>query len=131
MKSPTVRTIFVTFGLVMLAMPALAAERRPYDPSAFANARAAGFPVLVDISAPWCVACAVQNAAIVRNLLRPEFTRFQIFDVDFDHQKDVVRQFNATNPSTLIIFKGSRETARVIGGTDTDLIGAMMQRAIP
>ena len=109
---------------------ATAAERFPYRADRFARAQAEGKPVLIDITASWCPVCRVQNAVITRDLFKPEFARYAIFDVDFDSQKDVVRQFDATTQSTLIIFRGKKETARLVGGTDPALIEAMMHRGI-
>lgn len=109
---------------------AVAAERFPYRADRFSKAQAEGKPVLIDITASWCPVCRVQNAVITRDLFKPEFAGYTIFDVDFDNQKDVVRQFGATTQSTLIVFKGKKEAARLVGGTDPDLIEAMMHRGI-
>lgn len=111
-----------------LAGPAAAADRFPYRTALFARAQAEGKPILIDITASWCPVCKVQNAVITRDLFKPEFAGYVVFDVDFDSQKDVVRQLGATSQSTLIIFKGKRETARLVGGTDPGLIEAMMRR---
>lgn len=110
--------------------PAAAAERYPYSQTRFAKAQAEGKPILVHITASWCAVCKVQDSAIERDLFKPEFAKAVLFDVDFDSQKDAVRSFNASQQSTLIVFKGKKETARLIGGTGPNLIEAMMHRAI-
>jgi len=60
----------------------------------------------------------------------PKFKDLKVFDVDFDSQKDVVRNFKATMQSTLITFKGDHETARSVGDTNPDSIGALLEKAI-
>lgn len=109
---------------------ATAAERFQFRTDRFEQAQAAGRPILIDITASWCPVCKVQNAAIVHDLFKPEFAHYVVFDVDFDSQKDVVRQLGATTQSTLIIFKGTKATARLVGVTDPDVIEAMMHRGI-
>lgn len=126
------------FGIVLLLAliggivtgPAAAAERFRYSPAQFAKAQAEGKPILVHVTAAWCVVCKVQDSVIERDLLKPEFAKAVLFDVDFDSQKDVLKRFNISDVSTLIVFKGATETARLIGGTDPGLIEAMMHRAV-
>ncbi|MBI3676977.1 MAG: thioredoxin family protein [Proteobacteria bacterium] len=115
-------------GGMTLVGSAVAAERYAYDAARFAKAQSDGEPILVDITASWCPTCKAQNAIIERELLKPEFARFVVFDVDFDDRKDIVRRFGASTQSTLIVFKGEKETARLIGGTDSGVVEAMMRR---
>ncbi len=60
----------------------------------------------------------------------PRFKDLKVFDVDFDSQKDVVRNFTATKQSTLIAFKGHHETARSVGDTNQDSVKALLEKAI-
>lgn len=48
---------------------------------------------------------------------KPENADLIIFRVDFDNQKDVVRQFRAQRQSTLIAYRGREETGRNVGVT--------------
>lgn len=114
---------------IISAGAAFASERMAYSPERFSQAQSVGGPVLVDIAASWCPVCKVQSDVIRQALTEPAFSHFVVFEVDFDSQKDAVRQFGATMQSTLIIFKGKTEVARVIGATDSDIIKAMMHRA--
>lgn len=126
------------FGLILslaliggtLGVPADAAERYAYSEAQFAKARAEGKPILVHVTASWCTVCMVQDSLIERDLFTPEFAKIVLFDVDFDSQKDVLRQFNVSSVSTLIVFKNGKETARLIGGTHPDVIEAAMRRAL-
>ena len=49
--------------------------------------------------------------------------------VDFDSQKDAVRRFGAPMQSTLIAFKGGRETGRSVGDTNPQSIAALLAKA--
>lgn len=56
--------------LAIAALPvrpgfALAAERVPFDRAAFEAALKAGQPVLVDVSATWCITCKQQHATLI------------------------------------------------------------------
>ena len=38
--------------------------------------------------------------------------------------------FDAQRQSTLIVFKGTQETARSVGSTDAEAIGALLSKAL-
>ena len=122
------RNIFPTV-VIMLCVAAYAAragEPQPYDPQAFAIAQAAGKPILVDVHASWCPICAKQRPILASLERTPELSDLVVFDVDFDSQKDIVRQFGAQQQSTLIVFKGKSERGRSIGETDPSAINALL-----
>ena len=96
---------------------AAAAERQPFDQAAFEAAQAAGKPILVEVSAPWCPTCKAQAPILAR--LRSE-AKF----------KDLLRKFNVQTQSTLIVFKGKQETGRSTGVTDAAAIEALLAKSI-
>lgn len=49
--------------------------------------------------------------------------------VDYDRQKDLMKQFGARDRSTLIVFKGAKETGRLYGDTDPKAIRALLDKA--
>jgi thioredoxin 1 len=53
-----------------------------------------------------------------------------VIHVDFDAQKDAVRKFGAQMQSTLIVFKGGKETGRSVGDTNPDSIAALLDKAV-
>jgi len=102
----------------------------PFTQQAFDAARAAGKPVLVDITASWCPTCKAQRPIIERLSADPRFAGLVVLEVDFDSQKDVVRAFKARAQSTLIVFRGTAETGRSVGDTDPAAIEALLATAI-
>jgi thiol-disulfide isomerase/thioredoxin len=126
------RALALVLSLPLAIVPfiASAAEVVPYTPGAFAAAQKAGDPILVEITASWCPTCKAQKPILSKFESDPKFKDLKVFDVDFDSQKDVVRSFKATMQSTLITFKGDRETARSVGDTNQDSIGALLEKAI-
>ena len=109
---------------------AQAAQRVPWNQSAFASAQAAGKSVIVDVTAPWCPTCAKQKPTIQALENDPKFAQAIVFEVDFDSQKEVLRQLRVSHQSTLIAFKGRTETARATGITDPAEIRALFERSL-
>ena len=53
-----------------------------------------------------------------------------MFDVDFDSRKDVLKRFGVTRQSTLITFKGEKETGRSVGDTQPERIERAVEKAV-
>jgi thioredoxin 1 len=113
-----------------LAPVALAMDKKPYDQKAFDAAQAAGKPILVEVSAPWCPICKAQAPILSRLRGEPRFKDLVSFDIDFDSQKDLLKKLNVQKQSTLIVFKGKQETGRSTGDTNTGSIEALLAKSI-
>jgi thioredoxin 1 len=109
---------------------ASAMDKKPFDQKAFEAAQAAGKPILVEVSAPWCPICKAQAPILSRLRSDPRFTNLVSFDIDFDTQKDLLRKFNVQKQSTLIVFKGKQETGRSTGDTNAGSIEALLGKSI-
>jgi hypothetical protein len=52
------------------------------------------------------------------------------FNIDFDTQKDLLRQFKVRVQSTMIAFKGKQEVGRSSGDTNSDSIERLLEKSI-
>ncbi|CAN2533202.1 hypothetical+protein [Methylocapsa aurea] len=126
----SIRFTAALFSAVLLATPLFAAEKHAFTPQAFEAAQAAGKPILVEIHAPWCPTCKAQQPILEKLGKDHKFDALQVFEVDFDSQKDALRSFRATTQSTLIVFKGKSETGRSVGDTGAASIAALLDKAL-
>jgi thioredoxin len=130
----TSKKLILTCLLVVTAAcwtaASFAAERKPFEESAFAAAQAAGKSILVDVSAPWCPTCRAQKPIIQSLAAQPEYKDLTVFDVDFDTQKPALRALNVQQQSTLIVFKGNTEEGRSVGSTNAGAINDLMKKAL-
>ncbi|CAA2158178.1 Thioredoxin [Methylobacterium brachiatum] len=117
-------------ALTACLTPAEAAEATPFSAAAFEAAQKGGKPILVAVSAPWCPICKTQKPILAKLAAEPRFKELQIFDIDFDNQKDLLRRFNARMQSTLIVFKGAAETGRSVGETQPEWIEGLLEKAL-
>lgn len=113
---------------MLVAVNASAGTKRDFTEDAFAQALASGKPLIIAVHADWCPTCSAQKP-ILERLLTEKFADMTEFTVDFDHQKDVVRRFDARMQSTLIVFKGGKEVGRSVGDTNAASIEALLRRA--
>ena len=124
------RRFFLAGSAVLAAGPALAAAPAPFDQAAFEAAQAAGKPILVHITAPWCPICKAQKPILGRIGEEPKFKDIAIFSIDFDSQRDLVRKFDARSQSTLIAFKGKTEVGRSVGETQPEWIESFVEKVL-
>jgi thiol-disulfide isomerase/thioredoxin len=115
---------------LLAALPASAAEWKPFDAAAFAQAQKDGKPILVDIFAAWCPVCRAQNPILTQLTREPKYNDLVVFKIDFDTQKDAVRAVKATSQSTLIAYQGEKETDRSVGDTNPASIEALLDKTL-
>jgi thiol-disulfide isomerase/thioredoxin len=120
----------VVLGLMIGGTAARAAEVSTFTEAEFAAAQAAGRPILVAIQAPWCPTCAAQRPILQQIEAEGDYSNLRVLLVDFDTQKDVVRQMHATMQSTLVVFHGDKEVARSVGDTNAKSIEATVRRSL-
>ena len=115
-----------------LAAAPLASAMSPqtFDQKAFAAAQAAGKPILLHVTAPWCPTCKAQKPILSKLEGTAKFKELVAFDIDFDTSKTLLRQLHVAQQSTLIVYKGKQETGRSTGDTDAGAIEALLSKAI-
>ena len=120
----------VALAGALFAWPVFAAETIPYTPAAFDAAQKEGKSILVEIHATWCPTCKAQAPILAELEKDAKFQNLLVLHVDFDSQKDAVRRFGARVQSTLITFKGGKETDRSIGDTNRASIADLLDKAV-
>jgi cytochrome c-type biogenesis protein len=113
--------------LTVLSAAAGATTYGLYSPSRFAAAQAQARPILVEVRAAWCASCELQASALAKLEKNPEFKNLIVFTINFDFNRDVVDRLKVAVPSTLILFKGKTEIARLTGQTDPKVIEAFLE----
>jgi thioredoxin 1 len=125
------RSLILAAAILMAsAVNALAADRFTYESKKFQDALAAGKPVLVHVTAPWCGECKRQKPIVAALAEEPEYKALTIFDVDYDTQKDALRDLKVQKQSTLVVFKDKAEVGRAVGITKREAIEAVVKKAL-
>jgi len=113
----TKRLVAGLFASMLGLGAAHAATEQPYNQAAFEAAEASGKPILLHVSAPWCTYCAKQHPILESLYKEPAYASLQVFDIDFDSSKPLLKTLGVQMQSTLIAYHGSHETARATGIT--------------
>jgi thiol-disulfide isomerase/thioredoxin len=94
-----------------------------------AAAQKNGKRVLVHVWASWCPECKAQTPIIQGLLKKPENADVVFLKLDFDKQVAEWKALGARSQSTLIMFKGTKETGRLVGDTRPAAIAAVVASA--
>ena len=102
---------------------------QPFTAQALADAQAAGKPVAVHFHADWCPTCKQQEKAIAQ-LKTEAGLDITLLVADYDKEKDLRRALKVRSQSTLVVFKGKDEKARLGGDTAPEKIRAALQAGL-
>lgn len=125
------RRILILSGLTLVAAaPALAKEPVTWNEAAFDAAKAAGKPILLEIHAVWCPTCKAQVPILGDLTSEPKYANLQVFRIDFDAEKELLKKLNVRTQSTLIVYKQGAEVGRSVGDTNRDSIAELLSKTI-
>lgn len=124
------RAVLAGLAATLFASPKAHASLIPFDPAAFKAAQDADKSVVLNITAKWCGSCQKQRPVVARLLSDPRFANLTVFDADYDLHKTELRQLNAQQLTTLIIYRGKTEVARSSGETRLEMVEAFLKKAL-
>ncbi len=121
--------ILTTLVFVFTVSAAQALEKEPYSQKRFDELQASGAVVLLDVYASWCPTCAKQQAALEAYRTANPAVVFHVLVIDFDDDKEQVRQYRAPRQSTLLLYKDNKQLWFSVAETRTDVIAAAIDKA--
>ncbi|MFN8722299.1 MAG: thioredoxin family protein [Rhodospirillales bacterium] len=118
-----------TAAAAVLARPALAAST-PFTADAFRAAQAEGRTLIVEVWASWCPTCRAQTPIVESLVAEPKFAGARVLRINYDVQRDAMRELNARSHATLIVFKGTEERGRATGITAPQDIRTLLEKGL-
>lgn len=126
------RKLMIPVFVLLLAVSGLARalEIQPYTANALQQAQAAGKPVAVHFHADWCPTCKAQEKAF--NGLRgdPQLKGITLLVANYDNERELKKAMSVRSQSVVVVFRGSKETARIGGETKPAKIKAALVTAL-
>jgi thiol-disulfide isomerase/thioredoxin len=124
-----IRKTLTALSLACVAGFALAAQPKVFSQQEFDRLAREGKSVIVDVAATWCPTCKAQKPIVDSLATQAAFKDVAVLTVDFDADKPVLKAFKVGMQSTLIAFKGGKETGRSVGDTTPAGIEALFKKA--
>jgi thioredoxin 1 len=118
------------FAFILFQAASVFAAGQAFTQANFDALQAAGKPVIVHVHADWCPTCKSQDAILNPLMKSPEYKGVTFLEVNFDGQKDVLKKFNVSNQSAIIVFKGGKEVGRSVGDTKASSVDALVKKSL-
>ena len=118
-------------GIVLagLSPMVMALDIQPYRAERLAQLQTAGKAVGVHFHAEWCGTCKTQEKALQAIKSEGSLPGVALLVADYDKEKELRKQMKVRAQSTLVVFKGSQEVARVGGDTEAAKLKAALAKA--
>ncbi len=129
------RRSFAALALAAVLAPvplssAFARKFSEYRAESFVKLLASGNPLVVHVHADWCAVCKAQIPVMDRVLAGAAYKNVHAVRVNFDREKNFLSDHKVIRQSTILIFRGGKEIARLSYDPDPARIEQTLARAI-
>ena len=112
-----------------VCLSANAVEKKTnFSEAVFENAKASGKTVVVNSYEVWCGTCSKQTKIL--NQAKKEFENIVFLSYEQSKNKDIAQKLGIKFWTTIVVYKGEKEIARIVGQTDKDTIYSAIQKGI-
>jgi thiol-disulfide isomerase/thioredoxin len=101
---------------------------KAYTPEAFTAAMGTGKTTLLFFHAPWCPVCRAQEPKVKAHL-NGDHKSIVAFKVDYDSNVALRKELKVDKQSTLILYQGMNEVARLSYKSDDESIAQFFSHA--
>jgi thiol-disulfide isomerase/thioredoxin len=120
----------MVLSLTAFSALGFAGDIKPFSQTEFDKLNSEGKGVVLAIHAPWCPTCKAQMPIQSETMAMPVFKDVTMMTIDFDSQKDLLKNFKVTMQSTIISFKGGKEVGRSVGDSTRNGIEALYKKTL-
>jgi|LakMenEpi03Aug12_release.lakeMendotaPanAssembly.Ray.scaffolds.fasta_scaffold687609_2 thiol-disulfide isomerase/thioredoxin len=117
-------------GLFTTSAIAQALDVKLFSAELLANAQKADKPVAVHFHADWCPTCRKQATALERLKADKSLDTVTVLIANYDAERDLRRSMQIRTQSTLVVFKGTNERARLAGESDETKLATALRSAL-
>ena len=122
------RKLFITVFL-FICLSANAVEKKTnFSEEVFENAKASGKTVVVNSYEVWCGTCSKQTKIL--DQAEKEFEDIVFLSYEQSNNKDIAQKLSIKFWTTIVVYKGNAEVARIVGQTDKETIYSAIQKGI-
>ena len=115
--------------ILFIQFPANPADKYTnFSLSSLEKARASGKTVVVNSYEPWCWSCRKQDKVLIN--AKDEFKDVVFLTYQQGKHKDIAEALKVSVRTTIVVFKGEKEVARIIGQTGKPEIYSAIKKGI-
>ncbi len=115
--------------ILLIQFPVNAADKYTnFSLSSLEKAKATGKTVVVNSYEPWCWSCRKQDKVLLG--AKEEFKDVVFLTYQQGKHKEIAEALNVSVRTTIVVFKGKKEVARIIGQTGKLEIYSAIEKGI-
>ena len=114
---------------LLICLSANAVEKKTsFSEEIFKNAKASGKTIVVNSYEVWCGTCSKQTKIL--DQAEKEFKDIVFLSYEQSKNKDIAQKLGIKFWTTIVVYKGNDEVARIVGQTDKEIIYSAIQKGI-
>ncbi len=115
--------------ILLIQFPSNAADKYTnFSLESLEKAKATGKTVVVNSYEPWCWSCRKQDKVLTG--AKEEFKNVVFLTYQQGKHKDIAEALSVNVRTTIVVFKGKKEVARIIGQTEKTEIYSAIKKGI-
>ncbi len=122
--------LFAAATVIFFAFAAQALTIDDYTPAAIKKAEAAGQSYALVFHADWCPTCRAQAKIFQQIKSDPALKKVTIYNVDYDGEFELRKAVKVRGQSTVIVYKGTKETGRSVADTSADGLKQLLVKSL-
>ena len=122
------KKIFITLFLFVCLSANAVEKKTNFSTEIFEKARDSGKTVVINSYEVWCGTCSEQTKIL--DQAEKEFKDIVFLSYEQSKNKEIAQKLNIKYWTTIVVYKGNKEVARVVGQTDKETIYSAIQKGI-
>jgi len=119
---------FITLFLFVCLSANAVEKKTNFSTEIFEKAKDSGKTVVINSYEVWCGTCSEQTKIL--NQAEKEFKDIVFLSYEQSKNKEIAQKLNIKYWTTIVVYKGNKEVARVVGQTDKETIYSAIQKGI-
>jgi len=122
------KKLFISLFLLVCLSANAVEKKTNFSEEIFENAKASGKTIVVNSYEVWCGTCSKQTKIL--DQAEKEFTDIVFLSYEQSKNEGIAQKLGIKFWTTIVVYKGNDEVARIIGQTDKETIYSAIQKGI-
>ena len=122
------KKIFITLFLFVCLSANAVEKKTNFSTEIFEKAKDSGKTVVINSYEVWCGTCSEQTRIL--DQAEKEFKDIVFLSYEQSKNKEIAQKLNIKYWTTIVVYKGNKEVARIVGQTDKKTIYSAIQKGI-
>ena len=123
-----IKKIFITFCFFICISANAVEKKTNFSIETLEKAKTTGKTIVINSYEIWCGTCSKQTKIL--DQAEKEFNEVVFFSYEQSKNKDIAKKLKIKHWTTIVVYRGSKEIARIIGQTDKETIYSAIKKGI-